>query len=68
MDVAEVLQNVDGLTFDGLTRLVQTGLIRPKGARWNSLVDAQFSNTDLFLIKRTWNYMRELRRQEPTAS
>ena len=21
-----------------------------------------------FLIKRTWNYMRELRRQEPTAS
>lgn len=67
MNAGEVLQNVNGLTFENLARLVQSGLIRPKRGQWNSLVDAEFSNRDLFLIKRTWDYLKELRREERAA-
>jgi len=67
MNAAEVLENVTGLTIDNLARLVRVGLIRPKGGQWHSLGDAEFSNRDLFIIKRTWYHMKELRREEGAA-
>jgi len=52
-----VLKRVDGLTYDKLRYFVRAGYVRPKKIKKRSLYYNDFSEEDLELIKRAWEFI-----------
>lgn len=52
-----VLKRVHGLTYDRLRYFVRAGYVRPKKIKKRSLYHNDFSEEDLELIKRAWEYI-----------
>lgn len=59
MNSGEILQEIDGLTQDKLTYFVRAGYINPKKIRRGSLNYNVFSDNDLSLVKRAWDYIKK---------
>ena len=57
MTAGEVLNLVRGLTRDKLSYFVRAGYVSPKKVKRGSLDQNQFSEKDVFLIGRAWEYM-----------
>jgi len=52
-----VLKRVDGLTYDRLRYFVRAGYVRPKKIKKRSLYYNDFSQEDIELIKRAWEFI-----------
>lgn len=52
-----VLKRVDGLTYDQLKYFVRAGYVRPRKIRKKSLDYNDFSEEDVELIKRAWEFI-----------
>jgi len=57
MTAGDVLKLVSGLTRDKLSYFVRAGYVSPKKVKRGSLDQNLFSERDVFLIKRAWEYM-----------
>ena len=57
MTAGEVLSLVRGLTRDKLSYFVRAGYVSPKKVKRGSLDQNQFSEKDVYLIGRAWEYM-----------
>lgn len=58
MTSGEVIESVDGLTRDKLTYFVRAGYVKPQKLKKGTLYYNEFSEKDLFLISRAWEYIR----------
>lgn len=58
MNAGAILYEVDGLTRDKLTYFVRAGYLNPKKNERGSLSYNDFSDKDLFLVKRAWEYIK----------
>ena len=58
MNAGNILQQVDGLTHDKLTYFVRPGYLNPKKIKRGSLDYNDFSEKDLFLVRRAWEYIQ----------
>jgi len=58
MYAGDILQQVDGLTHDKLTYFVRAGYLNPNKIERGSLNYNDFSEKDLFLVKRAWEYIK----------
>jgi len=52
-----VLKRVDGLTYDRLRYFVRAGYVRPRKIKRKSLYYSDFSEEDVELIKRAWEFI-----------
>jgi hypothetical protein len=57
MNAGEILHQVHGLTRDKLTYFVRAGYLTPNKVERGSLDYNEFSDDDLFLVKRAWEYI-----------
>ena len=57
MDAGEILAQVERLTHDKLTYFVRVGYIKPKKVKHGTLYYNEFSQKDLEIIKRAWEYI-----------
>jgi DNA-binding transcriptional MerR regulator len=57
MDAGEILAQVERLTHDKLTYFVRVGYIKPKKVKHGTLYYNEFSQEDLEIIKRAWEYI-----------
>jgi len=57
MDAGEILAQVERLTHDKLTYFVRVGYIMPKKVKHGTLYYNEFSQQDLEIIKRAWEYI-----------
>jgi hypothetical protein len=57
MTAGNVLKLVRGLTRDKLSYFVRAGYVTPKKIKRGSLDQNLFSERDVFLIKRAWEYI-----------
>lgn len=57
MDAGEILAQVERLTHDKLTYFVRVGYIKPKKVKHGTLYYNEFSQQDLEIIKRAWEYI-----------
>lgn len=57
MTAGNVLKLVNGLTRDKLSYFVRAGYVTPKKIKRGSLDQNLFSERDVFLIKRAWEYI-----------
>lgn len=58
MNAGEILRQIDGLTHDKLTYFVRAGYLSPEKNERGSLNYNDFSEKDLFLAKRAWEYIK----------
>ena len=58
MTAGEILKQVEGLTHDKLTYFVRAGYLSPKKIKRGTLNYNKFSDKDLFLVKRAWDYIK----------
>ncbi len=58
MTSGEILNEVEGLTHDKLTYFVRADYLKPNKIKRGSLNYNDFSETDLFLLKRAWELIR----------
>lgn len=59
MKAGEVLKEVEGLNHDKLTYFIRSGYIKPKRIKRGSLYYNDFSDNDLEIIKRAWEYIAQ---------
>ena len=59
MIAGQILEKVDGLTHDKLTYFVRAGYLQPKKVKRGTLDYNEFSEKDLKLIARAWDYIQE---------
>lgn len=57
MNAGEIIEKIDGLSRDRLTYFVRAGYVSPKKVKRGSLYFNQFSERDLSLISRAWDYI-----------
>lgn len=57
MTAGEIIENIEGLSRDRLTYYVRAGYVNPKKIRRGSLYFNKFSERDLLLISRAWEYI-----------
>ena len=67
MNAGNILQQVDGLTHDKLTYFVRAGYLNPKKIKRGSLDYNDFSEKDLFLVRRAWEYIKTYDMKTKTA-
>ena len=58
MTGGEILKQVEGLTHDKLTYFVRAGYLHPKKIKRGSLDYNKFTEKDLALVKRAWDYIK----------
>ena len=58
MYAGEILEQVDGLTHDKLTYFVRAGYLSPKKIKRGTLNYNEFSERDLQLVTRAWDYIK----------
>jgi DNA-binding transcriptional MerR regulator len=57
MDAGEIIAQVERLTHDRLTYFVRVGYVKPKKVKHGNLYYNEFSQRDLEIIKRAWEYI-----------
>ncbi|MBN2514448.1 MAG: hypothetical protein JXC33_00275 [Deltaproteobacteria bacterium] len=57
MTAGEIIENIEGLSRDRLTYSVRAGCVNPKKIKRRSLYFNEFSERDLSLIGRAWEYI-----------
>ena len=58
MIAGEILEQVDGLTHDKLTYFVRAGYLHPKKIQRGTLNYNDFSERDLQLVIRAWDFIQ----------